>query len=89
MNLDEIRQEIDTLDADIVRQINRRAALAIDIAGAKRDQGAPIRDVEREAEVMARVREVNEGPLRDHAVESIYRQIIMACLDLEKRETAR
>jgi chorismate mutase/prephenate dehydratase len=39
---------------------------------------------EREAQVLARIREANQGPLADDAVAYIFREIMSACLALEK-----
>lgn len=39
---------------------------------------------EREAQVLRRVKEANKGPLSDDAVALIYREIMSACLALEK-----
>ena len=83
MGLDDIRDEIDRLDAEIVKLLNERAARAVEIGDKKTQQGLPVRDPEREALILARVRELNEGPLRDPMLEQVYRQIIAACLDLE------
>lgn len=75
------RTQIDALDEEILRLINRRAAHAKAIGEIK--DGAPYRP-EREAQILRRIREVNPGPLSAEAVTRLFRQIMSECLALEK-----
>ena len=84
MTLEEIRVEIDNLDAELVQMLGRRSEMAIKAGQLKKGGDLPVFDAERENKVLARVRDLNEGPLSGEAIELIYRQIIAACLDLEK-----
>jgi len=95
-NLDEVREEIDRIDREIQELIGRRARCAEEVAGIKqaeareaRERGEPDREVvfyrpEREAQVLNRIKERNTGPLPGENVAHIFREIISACLALEK-----
>ena len=83
MNPEQIRERIDAIDESIVTLLNERATHAIAIGEAKRAQGIPVRDAEREAQVLAKVTALNKGPLKNPMVEGLYRKIMDSCLDLE------
>ena len=78
------RQAIDQLDRELIALLNRRALEAQAIGHLKGDD-APYYRPEREAQVLRRVRADNPGPLPDDAVAGIFRQIMSACLALEKQ----
>lgn len=81
------RRRIDAIDLQILKLLNQRAALAQEIAALKQDgEGAPVfYRPEREAEIFARLRARNRGPLDDAAVGAAFREIISACRALEHR----
>jgi chorismate mutase-like protein len=70
------RQEIDALDSELLRLLNRRAAIACEIALIKVDSGVPAYDGSRERQVLARVLEQNTGPLDQQSVTDIFSEII-------------
>ncbi len=78
----ELRAKIDELDGKIQTLINERAGLARQMAEAKRDQPRSIDFYrpEREAQVLRRVLERNQGPLRDEEMLRLFREIMSACL---------
>ncbi|HVK55621.1 MAG TPA: prephenate dehydratase [Burkholderiales bacterium] len=80
--LKELRAQIDALDVDILKLINQRAACAHEIGQIK--QGAFYRP-EREAQVLRRIKDLNAGPLTSEAAARLFREIMSACLALEKR----
>ena len=80
--LNELRAQIDSLDVDILGLINRRAAHAHEIGQIK--EGAVYRP-EREAQVLRRIKEINPGPLSAEAAARLFREIMSACLALEKK----
>src|SRR5574337_1767127 len=79
--LQKLRAEIDTLDAELLARLSRRAAVAHRIGEIK--QGAIYRP-EREAQVLRRLADINPGPLPAAAVQRIFREIMSACLALEQ-----
>jgi chorismate mutase/prephenate dehydratase len=76
------RAAIDALDREILDRLNARAAHAQSI-GALKAGGAAYRP-EREAQVLARLRAENRGPLSGEAVIAVFREVMSACLALEQ-----
>ena len=74
--LDGWRRQIDALDAELLRLLNQRAAIACEIASIKVASGLPAYDGNRERQVLARVIEKNTGPLDDQSVTDIFSGII-------------
>jgi chorismate mutase/prephenate dehydratase len=83
--LAELRVGIDEVDAQLLELLNRRARLAIEVGEVKKITGAPVYRPEREAQVIARLRERNPGPLGGDAIEAIQREVMSACRELERR----
>jgi chorismate mutase/prephenate dehydratase len=80
-----LRDEIDRLDAEIQRLINRRAAQVLEIARLKEAGGGPFYRPEREAQILQRVADRNEGPFPAEDMARIFREIMSSCLALERR----
>lgn len=78
------REEIDRLDAELVRILNQRAALALDLAQLKQELGWEIRDSEREQQVLLRVTGSNPGPFDHRGIKRIFRRIICESRRMEK-----
>jgi len=86
-DIEAIRARIDQVDAQLLGLISERAALAQAIAEAKRlEAGGAVQFYrpEREARVLERIREQNQGPLGDEDVMRLFREIMSACLGLEQ-----
>jgi chorismate mutase/prephenate dehydratase len=77
------RDAIDALDRELLRLLNERATHAKAI-GALKDEGTAYRP-EREAQVLRALQSENRGPLPDEAVAGVFRQVMSACLALERR----
>ncbi len=83
----DIRQRIDSLDTEILKLLSERAKCAESVGKVKRAAGEM--DVnfyrpEREAQILRRMVETNQGPLKDQQITRIYRSIISSCLGLEQ-----
>jgi chorismate mutase len=79
LSLESLRDEIDKIDEVIVRLLDRRARCAYAIGRVKKEQGLPIYEPQREATVIARVKELNvklSGPLDEQAIGRLYERII-------------
>lgn len=76
-----LRNQIDHLDEEILARLAERAQCAQRIGTIK--QGNLYRP-EREAQVLRRLADANPGPLPDAAVQTIFREIMSACLALEQ-----
>lgn len=82
MNLSELRDKIDVIDAEIVRLLNERANLAKKVAAAK--GGGPKFAPAREEQVITNVLKANTGPFANVSLVAIYREIIACTLSLEQ-----
>ena len=80
-DLSALRNEIDALDTVILENLNARAALARKVGSLKVGQAYR---PEREAEVLRRIMAINDGPLPDEVVARLFREIMSACLALER-----
>jgi len=81
--LDSIRAEIDALDEQIQTLISARARAAQAVGSSKAGDKLRTRDFyrpEREAQVLRKVVERNQGPLRDEEMVRLFREIMSACL---------
>jgi chorismate mutase / prephenate dehydratase len=85
-----IREEIDAIDLEIQRLINARATCAQRVALVKQAEMAASGEVpvyyrpEREAQILSKVMERNQGPLPADEVARIFREIMSGCLALER-----
>jgi chorismate mutase/prephenate dehydratase len=97
-DLKQVRADIDAIDQEIQALISRRAGcaqrvaeikLAELLAGREQASGEPEAEVvyyrpEREAQVLRRIIERDPGPLAGDSVAHIFREIMSACLALER-----
>jgi chorismate mutase/prephenate dehydratase len=84
MDLDALRKEIDSIDQNLLEQLNRRVKLAQQVGHYKLERGMEVYVPSREEEVFGKLTASNQGPLPDKAVRHIYREIISAAIALEK-----
>ena len=87
-DLNSARRQIDALDDEIVERISHRARLALETARAKSPDGS-FYDPAREAQVLRRIRETNPGPLTDDEMVRLFRELMSACLALERPDPSR
>ena len=80
--LERLREQIGATDQQILELVNRRLELVREIRSHKDAQGVAFLDSDQEARLLARLRELNGGPLSADGVERLFREI----LDLVKRE---
>jgi chorismate mutase/prephenate dehydratase len=83
MNLDHLRNEIDTLDSEIVRLLNERINVVLKIGEEKKKAGAEVYVPSRELAVFEKIKALNKGPLPVESAHAIYREIMSAALALE------
>lgn len=84
--LTELRDKIDAIDAEILRLLNERATCAVEVAKTKIAQGeqGTFYRPDRESLVLRRIRGLNQGPLSGDTAVRFFREIMSACLALEK-----
>ena len=78
-----LRAQIDAVDRELLALLNRRARLALEVGELKRHEGSPVFRPEREAQVIAGLREANAGPLGAESIGPIWREVMSACRALE------
>lgn len=85
-DLSSVRARIDEIDVEIQKLINQRAELAQEVAKAKRaeDANPHFYRPEREIEVLTKAKQRNHGVLSDTSISVIFREIMSACLALQK-----
>lgn len=83
MNLDDLRQQINTIDDRILALLEDRAAIVSHVAEAKRQDQAPFFNPEREAEVLERLVAKGAGRFPKESIIAVYREVMSACLSLQ------
>ncbi len=90
-SLDQLRDLIDQVDAQVLDLLNKRARLASQVASVKlaesnekSQENIVFYRPEREASVLRKVMQRNKGPLADEESARIFREIMSACLALEQ-----
>lgn len=79
-----VRAEIDRVDDKLLALLNERARLAVRVGEIKAHTGGPVYRADREKSIHSRLTAANTGPLDAESVRAIYREIIAACLSLER-----
>lgn len=79
--INELRQEIDGLNADILRLLNTRAGLAQQIGRIQSDMGVSQYDPKRELEMLQALTDSNTGPFDDATVKSLFKSIFQASMN--------
>ncbi len=82
--LSQLRKEIDALDDEILKLLNKRAGLALDVGDAKVKSKSNIYAPDRERKIYSRLYKKNKGPLPKQAIRNVFGEIISASRSLEK-----
>ena len=85
MTIEHWRTEIDEIDRELLRLLNRRARLAMKVGALKQNAGLPCCDTERERDVLTRLQQANGGPLDSRAIGKLFRRVIRESRNLEER----
>jgi chorismate mutase/prephenate dehydratase len=84
MSLEELRKRIDELDHQLVKLLNERARVVVEIGKLKNKTDKPIYSPDREKEIFAKIAEANEGPLPDKCLVAIWRELMSGSFVLER-----
>ncbi|MFD2112131.1 prephenate dehydratase [Thiorhodococcus fuscus] len=85
--LDAVRRRIDAIDQEILALISERARCAQKVAHIKTEsdgRAVQFYRPEREVSVLRRIKDANPGPLEGEEVARLFREIMSACLALER-----
>lgn len=83
MTLEELRQQIDYIDAQLVELLKQRAACVHEVGEIKKETKAPTFVPERESALIAKLLKLNNGVLPEKSLLSIWRQIVSCSFHLE------
>lgn len=84
-SIDALRTHIDRIDEKLLALLNQRARLAIQIGQRKHHTRSSVYSPVREKRILERLAAANGGPLSQDSLQPIFREIIAACLSLEKQ----
>jgi len=82
-SLDHLRDRLKKKDEKIVRLLNERARISLEIGDTKKREGLDIYDPTQENRIYSRLNEVNEGPLTERALKDIFTEILSASRTLQ------
>ena len=83
-NKTKLRNQIDSIDAQILALLKQRFEVALKIGELKKEQGAPVQDVKREEEVLKKVASAFSCDSQKECAINIYKSIIKECSNLQK-----
>jgi chorismate mutase/prephenate dehydratase len=83
-SLEELRRQIDALDEQLVRLLNERAQVVVQVGRYKQLNKVPIYAPDRERMIIEKVRKLNAGPLPDRCLEAVWRELMSGSFVLEK-----
>ena len=79
--LDALRERTARIDAEILELVNRRLELVAEIRELKEAHGLTFVDPEQEERLLARLQELNGGPLSAEGVERLFGAILALVKD--------
>ncbi|MEX0999509.1 MAG: prephenate dehydratase [Thermodesulfobacteriota bacterium] len=77
-NFDKLRKKIDSLDQEILKLLNERGDVALEIRKLKMENSVGVYDPVREKLIKNKLKQLNAGPFSDDSVLNIFREIISA-----------
>jgi chorismate mutase len=85
MDISDWRKKIDEVDAAVLKLVNLRADMAIEIGKLKSREGIGLRTPSREREIVVRMQAANPGPLDAESIAKIYETIVSQCIRAQER----
>lgn len=83
------RKKIDLIDRRLLKLLNQRLHVALEIGKIKREMGEKVYDPKREKEVLRRLKIKNRGPLKEKDLEKVFRTIMKVCRRSQKGVNSR
>lgn len=80
--LNQLRDQIDAIDNEILKLVNKRAEHALEI-GRRKGSGVVYRP-EREAQILSRLQKLNSGPLPNERIAQLFTEVMSICRAMEK-----
>ena len=82
--LDILREDIDEVDAQLLRLLNNRAELVLKVGELKKSNKLAVVHTDREQALLARLCEQNSGPLQMEMVVQLFQHIIDTLKQLQR-----
>jgi chorismate mutase / prephenate dehydratase len=82
-SVDVLRKKIDQIDEKVVALLNDRASLAQKIGRHKSQNHQDIYVPHREKQILQRLSRLSQGPLPEHSIRAIFREVVSACRSVE------
>ena len=84
--LEQYREEIVSINNQILELLSKRGELAQKIGEEKIKQGTKVYDPRREKEMINELMDRNQGPFNDNVIKQLFKEIFKASTDLQKSE---
>ena len=84
VELDDGQKRIDRLDDVLLRIVNERARLALEVRRVEKGLGLPVCDPAREKLIFARMKGDNPAPLDDGAIVRLFERVVDESRRLER-----
>lgn len=81
--LEQFRKEIDQIDAEILKLINKRASVVMEVGKVKKKTKSAYHVLDREQRIYQRLTRLNRGPFPNSAIRPVFKEIVSASLSLE------
>lgn len=82
--MQDLRDELDTLNLDILDLINKRAEIVQEIGEIKGKQSTRRFDPVRERDMLNHIISHNDGPFKNATVEHIFKEVFKAGLEIQQ-----
>ena len=82
-SVDVLRKKIDQIDEKVLSLLNDRAFLAQKISRSKSQNNQEVYVPHREKQILQRLSRLNQGPLPEHSIRAIFREVVSACRSIE------
>ncbi|WP_299977480.1 prephenate dehydratase [Desulfobacula sp.] len=86
-DLTRLRNQIDSIDSDILSLINQRLEIGQKVGRIKKEKGGRILDRSRERKVIEKLSKMNQGPADKELLKYIFNVIITATREIQKPKT--
>ncbi|MFC0015599.1 MULTISPECIES: bifunctional 3-deoxy-7-phosphoheptulonate synthase/chorismate mutase [Allobacillus] len=84
LNLEELRKQLDEVNIEVLKWINRRGELVKKIGEIKKEQGIKVFDPVREREMLDHIVDHHEGPFQSSTIEHLFKEIFKAAKELQE-----
>lgn len=82
-SLPALRDQMNRINEEMLRLLNERAQVAIEIGEIKRRTGQPIVDKEREQQIVTLMQKKNQGPVKDEQVARFFDSLFQIAKELQ------